>query len=113
MFRFSGRRNRKSFFLFVLMQAVLLIAVGQALGGLAASDNEAAIGLSGFVLLVALVALSVASLAVAAQRCRDFGWTGWAILITLAPLVGLIFGFAIYFIPGDEGANRYGPSPLV
>ena len=39
------------------------------------------------------------------QRCHDFNTTGWLSLVSLIPLVALIF----WFIPGTEGANRYGP----
>ena len=54
----------------------------------------------------------LASWAVGAPRCRDFGWTGWAMLLTLIPYLGWIYALAILFIPGTAGENRYGPDPL-
>jgi uncharacterized membrane protein YhaH (DUF805 family) len=51
-------------------------------------------------------------LAVYTQRCRDFGWSGWAVLIMLVPVVGILFYLALFFIPGTHGPNRYGPDPL-
>ena len=47
-----------------------------------------------------------------AQRCRDFGWTGWAALLCLLPYGGMAFTFALAFIPGTDGPNRYGPAPF-
>ena len=55
---------------------------------------------------------TVSGWAVGSQRCRDFGWTGWAMLITLVPYVGWFFSIAIIFIPGTLGPNRYGSDPL-
>ncbi|MGC8469666.1 MAG: DUF805 domain-containing protein, partial [Acetobacteraceae bacterium] len=59
-----------------------------------------------------MIPLAVSGWAVMGQRCRDFGWTGWAVLITLIPFIGGLFAIALLFIPGDEGTNRYGPSPI-
>jgi uncharacterized membrane protein YhaH (DUF805 family) len=61
---------------------------------------------------ITIVVLAVAETLVSAQRCRDFGWTGWAILISCIPVVGWIFGVAITFVPGNIGPNRYGPDPI-
>jgi uncharacterized membrane protein YhaH (DUF805 family) len=49
---------------------------------------------------------------VSAQRCRDFGWTGWSVLLSFLPVVGILFSLAIFFVPGNLGANRYGPDPI-
>lgn len=48
---------------------------------------------------------------VIAQRCRDFGWTGWAALIIAVPVINVFFLIALFFIPGTDGTNRYGPDP--
>jgi len=58
---------------------------------------------------VSTLVLGVSSWEVAAPRCRDFGWTGWAALITIVPYLGWAFALALYFIPGTLGYNRYGP----
>ena len=38
------------------------------------------------------------------QRSHDFGMSGWFALLWLVPLANLAF----WFIPGTDGANRYG-----
>ncbi len=112
VFRLSGRRNRKSYFLFVLtMLAVWSVIVAGWLWSFGWSLAAPAGGLFA-VTAAAMVVTAWAGLTVGAQRCRDFGWTGWAILIVFLPYVGWIFGLALLFIPGTLGANRYGPDPL-
>jgi uncharacterized membrane protein YhaH (DUF805 family) len=109
LFKFSGRRNRKSYVLFALLLTVVLCAIWGIAITLAAGNEE-------YTMLVvaglATIPLAISGWAVAAQRCRDFGWTGWAVLLTLVPYLGGLFGIAIVFIPGNVGANRYGPDPL-
>jgi uncharacterized membrane protein YhaH (DUF805 family) len=41
------------------------------------------------------------------QRCHDLDWSGWASLIVLIPLVGLVF----MFMRGSPGRNRFGAPP--
>ena len=96
IFTFSGRRNRKSylFYLLTLICFVLIVAFMSTLLGIW--------------LYLLFVPLSISALAVAAQRCRDFGWTGWAVLISLIPYLGGLFSLVIIFVPGTVGQNRYG-----
>jgi uncharacterized membrane protein YhaH (DUF805 family) len=108
IFRFSGRRNRKSYFLFGVVSAVGLGAIWGIALGLSRNGEWTMMVLAGLLTIPA----AVASWAVAAQRCRDFGWTGWAILLTLIPYLGALFALVILFIPGTAGPNRYGPDPL-
>jgi uncharacterized membrane protein YhaH (DUF805 family) len=41
------------------------------------------------------------------QRCHDIDWTGWAALLVLIPLVGMLF----WFVAGTPGRNRFGAPP--
>lgn len=109
LFTLSGRRNRQSYFLYLLAYTVILGLIWGVAGISAAADKS--VGLL-IVAVVLTLAASVSAWIVAAQRCRDFGWTGWATLITLIPFVGWIFAIAIIFVPGTLGANRYGADPL-
>ena len=112
VFRFSGRRNRKSAILFGLAQMLLLIMIALVVAFASASGGREAFVAVGAACAVPVVVSSIASWAVASQRCRDFGWTGWAILPVFIPYIGWVFGLAIYVIPGSSGENRYGPDPL-
>ena len=108
LFTCSGRRNRKSYILASLLLIAIVLGLWCVFGVLASASGN-------YVLLIvpALLCLPAAFVGwmLGAQRCRDFGWTGWAILITLIPYVGGIFAIAIMFIPGNRGANRYGVDP--
>lgn len=107
----SGRRNRKSYFLFLLASAGVGAVLGVMVAASAGSTGEPSGGLLALA-VIAFVGLIIAGWTVGAQRCRDFGWTGWAVLISAAPVVGWIFPFVMLFVPGTVGPNRYGPDPL-
>jgi len=105
LFSFSGRRNRKSYVLYWIPYIIVLMVFS----GIVTSSDSALLSIIGG---VAILVASVSAWAIASQRCRDFGWTGWATLILLIPVIGLFFSIALLFIPGDVGQNRYGPDPL-
>ncbi len=108
LFTASGRRNRKSYVLFSLAWLMLYVVLMIVLGVIA----FATAGLAAVLIWLLAIVVAIPGCFVGAQRCRDFGWTGWAILITLIPGIGFIFYIALFFIPGDVGPNRYGPDPL-
>ncbi len=106
---FSGRRNRKSCILASLAFFAIIIVIW-IVAAIASYSSD-----SYFMMIIAGVLSLPAAIvgwALGSQRCRDFGWTGWAMLITLIPYIGWIFAVAIMFIPGTQGPNRYGPDPL-
>jgi len=112
IFKFSGRRNRKSYILLLVAQIAALIGlsivatVGVAM--LASVDFLAYILL--LAVLVGFVAVAVSGWASGSQRIRDFDYSGVWILLTLIPYVGWIVCLAIMFVPSSEGNNRYGSS---
>lgn len=116
LFAASGRRNRKSYLLYSVL-AVLALTLPFGLVFLpvmmmaANSWNDTAIGLGIVVLLGLALPVTISTFFVGAQRCRDFGWSGWAILLTIIPYLGWIMALALLFIPGTKGENRYGPDP--
>jgi len=112
LFRASQRRNRLSYLLYTLAFAaagagvalLMLLVVGGA-------ERAAGIALT-LAFMPIYAAMCVSGLLVAAQRCRDFGWSGWAALIVLLPVVGWLFALALYVAPGTPGENRYGADPI-
>ncbi|HXT82259.1 MAG TPA: DUF805 domain-containing protein [Acetobacteraceae bacterium] len=109
LFRFSGRRNRKSYIFYLILFTVIMIAIWTV-----AMITGLGTGSYAVVVLAILLSLPIilSGWAVGSQRCRDFGWTGWAMLLTLIPYVGWLFAVAILFVPGTQGVNRYGPDPI-
>ncbi|WP_428248388.1 DUF805 domain-containing protein [Ferrovibrio sp.] len=115
IFRFSGRRNRKSYFLYLVTLLVTFLVCSALFGSylerLKYLNEERHTQLSILFAIIFLILLVSAGIT-AAQRCRDFGWTGWSALIVALPFIGWVFALAILFIPGNVGPNRYGPDPL-
>ena len=109
IFAFSGRRNRKSYILYMIGMVALAVVVYGIAALLAAATHVCAILVLAWLVMIPL---AISGWAVMSQRCRDFGWSGWAVLITLIPFIGGLFAIALLFIPGDEGTNRYGPTQI-
>lgn len=114
IFKFSGRRNRKSYVLLLLAQiAALAILSMLVLFFAALIDSLGPLSYLGLLAtLIGFVAVCVSGWASGSQRIRDFGHSGVWILLVLVPYVGWIVSLAICFIPSSEGDNRYGPSQL-
>lgn len=82
--------------------ATLLVGV---ISGLVSALLGESLGVG--VALLLYVVLIVFGVLVAIQRSHDMDWSGWTVLLTLIPLVALIWVFK----PGSEDANRYGAPP--
>jgi uncharacterized membrane protein YhaH (DUF805 family) len=110
LFSFSGRRNRKSY----ILASLAFLAIASVIWAFAFVVSYSTNSIAGMIIAGLLtIPAAIIGWALGSQRCRDFGWTGWAVLITLIPYVGWIFAIAIMFIPGTQGPNRYGADPLV
>ena len=109
LFSFQGRRNRKSYAIFFLLFVVVSTVLAVSINNLAATPTT---GLLEMLLILANLVLLVMLLAVASQRCRDFNWRGWLVLLLFLPGIGAIFGFLLMLIPGSSGENRFGPDPV-
>jgi uncharacterized membrane protein YhaH (DUF805 family) len=99
---FSGRARRKEFWMFVLINFGISIALGLV---------DMALGDAGFLGGVYGLAVLVPSLAVSIRRLHDINKSGWTLLLGLIPLVGLILLIVFYAKEGDAGDNNYGPNP--
>ncbi len=127
----SGRRNRKSFILLVLACTAIYAVIIGVLTVLASLSG--AVYFSLLLILPAYFCFAVVIWVAAAQRCRDLGWPGWAVIPlilvgsansiltniygeSLASLLFAIAGFlmviGIAVLPGEHGPNRYGSDPL-
>ena len=89
---FSGRARRKEYWFFVLMQFIILM-IAMILDSILFS------GPSFFYSVVAL-GLFIPSLAAGVRRMHDTGRSGWLLLISLIPLVGLL---VIFWLASETG----------
>ncbi|MCY1493326.1 hypothetical protein D9M68_271620 [compost metagenome] len=60
---------------------------------------------------VVTVAIVVVAVMIGVQRLHDIGWSGWILLLNLIPVVGSVLSLLMLLVPGNLGANRYGPPP--
>lgn len=111
---FSGRSRRKEYWMFALLQILLLFPLlGIAFAMTDLSDGSASGG-SMFVfvlLMIVALALFIPSLAVQVRRFHDQDKSGWFILLGFIPYVGGLILFVFMCIEGTRGPNRYGPDP--
>lgn len=100
---FSGRTNRKSFWMYILF--VVLIGLV-----LSIVDSILGIGFVGLYLLFS-IALLVPNIAIGARRLQDTGRSGWLMLIGLIPIIGIIVLIVFWVQEGQPEANQYGAVP--
>jgi uncharacterized membrane protein YhaH (DUF805 family) len=98
---FRGRARRKEYWMFVLINLLIAIAIGIV-------DAMIGFGILGFVYAVAVF---LPSIAVTVRRLHDSGRTGWWILIGLVPFVGILVILVFMVLDSQPGDNAYGPNP--
>lgn len=95
-FWFTGRTNRKSFWLYVLV----VVVVGTVLGMIP--------GVGRILFGVWALALFCPSLGIGVRRLHDVGKTGWLLLLALIPGIGELIILLLCIPEGDPEANQYG-----
>ena len=98
---FSGRASRREYWMFFLIN--LLVSVGVSIVG----NMMRMSSLSSLYSLAVLLP----SLAVGVRRLHDIGKSGWMMLVSLIPLIGIIRLIILLATSGDEGENEYGLPP--
>ena len=101
---FSGRANRKQFWLYALWLCVVYIVIGILSAALGEKAGNAVIALVGLALLVPNLAMTV-------RRLHDTDRSGWWVLISFLPLIGGLILFVFELLPGTPGENRFGNQP--
>ena len=100
--QFVGRAGRAEYWWFVLANFIVVVILS-------------ALSRASFIFAVLNlaygIALIVPSIAVGIRRLHDVGKSGWWLLISLVPLVGIIILIVFLATQGDPGANQYGPPP--
>jgi uncharacterized membrane protein YhaH (DUF805 family) len=98
---FSGRARRTEYWMFLLVSIIVAVV-------LSFIDAMVTGGILGLVYGLGII---IPSIAVAVRRMHDTNRSGWWVLISLVPLVGVLI--LIYFLVLDSqpGTNEYGPNP--
>ena len=102
LFSFRGRVPRRLFWLYGVLGPMLVSVMAQMLLGIVGVGERKAETLISIVLLWPCAA-------VAAKRWHDRDKSGWWVLITLVPVLGLLWSLVENgLLRGTIGPNRYG-----
>lgn len=105
---FSGRASRREYWMFVLINSIILIILEFIDFKMGTLSNGIEVGfLSGIYSL----AVFIPSLAVSIRRLHDVGKSGWFLLISLIPVIGSIWLLILYIKDSAPGNNVFGPNP--
>lgn len=99
---FSGRARRQEYWMFTLIQSIIVIA-------LVAVDF--ALGTMPIITLVYTLGTLVPTLAVLVRRLHDLGKSGWWYFISFVPFVGGIWLLVLTATAGQPAPNEYGADP--
>lgn len=105
---FSGRAQRKEFWMFGLFYAIFFIVLGFIDRTMEVYSRAMGVGLSSGLFFLAML---LPSLAVSVRRLHDIGKSGAYYFIILIPIVGLIVLIVLWAQDGKPGKNKYGPNP--
>lgn len=105
---FRGRARRKAYWFFVLFSVIVTIVLTFIDSMVGVYDTETGVGLlSGIYSLAVLVP----SISVGVRRLHDTNRTGWWLLISLVPVIGIIVLLVFLVLDSSPGDNDYGPNP--
>ena len=110
-FAFSGRASRSEFWWFYLASVLVLMVCAAGDGVLIAlykSEGGMIYLLLLFLLVMAMLALVIPSIAVSVRRLHDTGRSGWWYLLNLVPYIGGIVLFVFFLLPSELDENEYG-----
>ena len=109
---FSGRARRKEYWMFVLVQTIVMIGL-MILDSVLGLDFELQ-GISlgyGYLYLIGIIVHFIPSIAVVVRRLHDVGKSGWFYFIFLIPIIGIIWLLVSICTEGQKEDNKYGPNP--
>ncbi len=88
--------------MFALFNAIIAFALGFI---------EGLLGGPGILGMIYALAVLIPGIAVSVRRLHDIGKSGWWILISLVPIVGVIILLVFTVLDSTPGENQYGPNP--
>jgi len=117
-FDFAGRSRRKEYWMFVLFQLLVALAITAVFGrteyarvGMFASAVTDVAGPGGMLLGLFRLFSLIPGVAVAVRRLHDQDRSGWLLLLALIPFLGWFALFVLMCLGGTRGANRFGADP--
>jgi len=105
---FSGRARRKEYWMFFLFNVLISLGLGvlDVVAGSYSVEYETGF-FSGLYSLLVLIP----SIAVGVRRLHDTNRSGWWIVISLIPIIGVLVLFVFMCLDSQLGTNRFGVNP--
>ena len=105
---FSGRARRKEYWMFFLFNVLISLGLGvlDVVAGTYSVEYETEF-FSGLYSLLVLIP----SIAVSVRRLHDTNRSGWWIVISLIPIIGVLVLFVFTCLDSQPGTNRFGANP--
>jgi uncharacterized membrane protein YhaH (DUF805 family) len=100
-FGFDGRARRMEYWMFILINLLVSIAIAVV---------EGMLGSPGVVYGLYSLAVLIPTIAVGIRRLHDTGRSGWWLLLMIVPLVNLVL-LVFFCLDSEEGDNAWGPNP--
>lgn len=101
IFSADGRVGRKDWIIWIVAIWIILGIIGWILG--VYDDDGTSITYS----ILSIIA-GIASIFMGIKRLHDLDKTGWLYLLTIVPLVNLVFWIYLIVWKGTDGDNKYG-----
>ncbi|MBK5531495.1 DUF805 domain-containing protein [Pseudomonas sp. TH08] len=114
-FSVEGRIGRLRFLAWTMVLSLVTLPIIGIFAlialGLVSGDSTTGLIIGGILAFFLFLGFFIVSILFSVQRLHDIGWSGWLWLLNLVPFVGSFFPFVIMVVPGNTGANQYGPPP--
>ena len=107
----NGRARRKEYWYPVLFIFLINLVIN-ALGGIfGAMDIDILVTMCNVLSGIFGIATLLPSIMVAIRRMHDIGKSGWWVLISFVPCVGMFIALYFCCLDSQPGDNQYGPNP--
>ena len=107
----NGRARRKEYWYPVLFIFLINLVIN-ALGGIfGAMDIDILVTMCNVLSGIFGIATLLPSIMVAIRRMHDIGKSGWWVLISFVPCVGVFIALYFCCLDSQPGDNQYGPNP--
>jgi uncharacterized membrane protein YhaH (DUF805 family) len=110
-FEFSGRSRRKEYWMFTLLQLLIIIGITGIAFLVGGQDQDTVMTVLVIGVIIYALATFIPSLAVQVRRFHDQDLSGWLVLLGFIPYVGGLIILVFMCIDGKRGPNKYGPDP--
>ncbi|MBS4087710.1 DUF805 domain-containing protein [Pseudomonas rustica] len=114
-FGVDGRIGRLRFLAWTMVLGLVTLPIVGVFAlialGLVSGESTTGLIIGGILAFFLFLGFFIVSILFSVQRLHDIGWSGWLWLLNLVPVVGSFFPLVIMVVPGNTGANRYGPPP--